>query len=56
MKVLSNMQGPMGSEPLCFHEAALVFIGLDCETVSLNWGGGGSAALFRGLYQSMEGP
>lgn len=38
MKVLSNIQGPMGSEPLCFQEAALIFIGFGCETVSLTWG------------------
>lgn len=40
MKALSNMQGPMGGEPLCFHEAALIFIGHKHETGFLNWGQG----------------
>lgn len=40
MKALSNIQGPMAGEPLCFHEAALIFIGCEHETVSLNWGQG----------------
>lgn len=27
MKVLSNIPGPIGGEPLCCHEAALILIG-----------------------------
>ena len=40
MKALSNIQGPMEGETLCFHEAALIFIGCNQETVFLNWGQG----------------
>lgn len=56
MKTLSNIQGPIGGEPLCFHEAASVFIGHEHETCSLNWGAGaeGSAALFGCLHQSKK--
>lgn len=56
MKALSNIQRPMvGVSPL-FHEAALIIIGYEQETVS--WPGNrevGSAALFKYLYLSMEG-
>lgn len=37
MKALSNIQGPMGGEPLCFYEVALIFIGHEHKTGSLNW-------------------
>lgn len=54
MKALNNIQRPMGGEPFCFHEAALIFIGHEHEICSLIWGEGekGSVALFRCLHLS----
>lgn len=56
MKTLSNIQKPIRCEPLCFHEAASIFIGHEHETCFLNWGAGVevSAALFRCLHQSKK--
>lgn len=56
MKTLSNIQGPIGGEPLCFQEAASVFIGHEHETCFLNWGAGAerSAALFGCLHKSKK--
>lgn len=57
MKALSNIQGPMRGKPLCFHEAAFIFIGHEHETAPwMGAGEEGSLALFRCLYLSMEGP
>lgn len=63
MKALSNIQGPMGGEPLCFQEAALIFIGFACETGSPNWGGedlqlclGAHTCPWRGLKKTGGAP
>lgn len=61
MKVLSNIPGPIGGEPLCCHEASLILIGHEQRLLpeSARVGDGSReaviAALSRSFYLSLKG-